>query len=91
MSINISEQEKKEVLKRFMKEFFDYPSMVKIGLFTKEMKGDYEAQAEKVCKFLGLKSIYEYGAEEIRCHISYAKGKRPQGEGFITTIPSIYE
>jgi len=54
------------------------------------MKGDYEAQAKRVCDFFGFKTVYEYGAEEIRCHISYG-GKRPPDEPFITVIPSIYD
>jgi hypothetical protein len=56
-----SEKEKDEVLKRFMKEFFHFPSLCKAGFFTKEMKGDYKAQAERVCKRFGFKTVYEYG------------------------------
>jgi hypothetical protein len=78
------------VLKRFMKEFFPYSEFRKIGFFTKEMKNDYYTQAKRVCKFFGYKSVFEYGAEEVRCHITYA-GKRPEGEDFVTVIPSIYE
>lgn len=80
-----------DLLKSFMKEFFHFPSMVKAGIFKKEMKNDYKAQSERICQFLGLKTIYEYGSEEISAHLSYVKGKRPQGEPFVTVIPSIYE
>jgi|GEM_PF-1623689 len=79
------------LLKRFMKEFFPYGHFRKIGIFTKEMRGDYYQHAMRICEFFGLKSIYEYGAIEVRCHMTYVKGKRPPGEGFITVIPSIYE
>lgn len=74
------------VLRRFMQEFFPYSEFRKAGIFTKEMKGDYEAQAKRICEFLGYDSIYEYGSQEIRCHIS--DGCRTP---FITKIPSIYD
>lgn len=87
---NITEAEKADILKRFMKEHFPFGAMRKAGLFTKEMKNDYQAQADRICTFFGYKTIYEYGATEIRCHISYI-GERPKDEPFITVIPSIYE
>lgn len=80
-----------ELLKRFMKEFFPYSDFKKAGVFTKEMKGDYYAQAKKICNQLGLSSIYEYGSQELSCHITYVNGKRPPDEPFVTTIPNIYE
>jgi hypothetical protein len=79
------------VLKRFMQEFFPYSQFKKIGLFTKEMKGDYKAQAKAVCDWFGYDSVYEYRSKEIRCHISYADGKRPPDEPFATVLPSIYD
>lgn len=82
------QKEKEDVLKRFMNEFFPFSNFKKIGLFTKEMKGDYSAQAKRVCHFFGYKTVYEYGAKEIRCHITQV-GERT--EPFITIIPSIYE
>ena len=89
--LHFTEKEKDEVLKNFMKENFHFPSLLKLGFFTKEMKNDYKAQAKRVCEFFDYKTVFEYGAEEIRCHITYAKGKRPENEGFITVIPSLYE
>ncbi len=75
------------VLERFMKEFFPFREFLKIRFFTQEMKGDYEAQAKRVCDFFGYKTVYEYGAKEIRCHIS-----NDDVEGtFITVLPSIYD
>jgi len=82
---------KDKVLERFMKEFFHYPTLLKAGFFTKEMKGDYEAQAKRVCEFFGYETVYEYGAHEVRCHISYGYDKRPDNEPFVTVIPSIYD
>lgn len=95
------------VLERFMKEFFPYSAFKKIGFFTKEIRGNYYAQAKRVCVFFGYKTVFEYGAKEIRFHLSYGSGEtgigsdeRPlhvdeQGklydEPFITVIPSIYE
>lgn len=78
------------VLKRFMQEFFPFTELVKIGFFTNEMRNDYEAQAKRVCQFYGYESVYEYGATEIRCHITYA-GDRPENEPFVTVIKSIYD
>jgi truncated hemoglobin YjbI len=85
------ETEMDGVLERFMKEFFPYSELKKIGLFTKEMRKDYKAQAKRVCDWLGYDSIYEYGAEEIRMHVSYPRVGEQKDDPFITVIPSIYE
>lgn len=69
------------VLINWMKEFFPYAEFKKAGIFTKEMRGDYEAQARYICRILGLNSIFEYGKEEIRCHITYADPDCPLGMG----------
>jgi hypothetical protein len=90
MTETLSEKEKKAVLKRFMQEFFPFGPCRKMGFFTAEMKGDYEAQAARVCKFFGYEAVYEYGANEIRCHLSKA-GEVPPDEPFVTEIPSIYD
>ena len=86
-----NDDSKEAVLKRFMQEFFPFSEMKKIGFFTKEMKGNYQKQADRVCQFFGFKTVYEYGKDETQCHISYVEGKRCKGEGFITVIPSIYK
>jgi len=79
------------VLKRFMIEFFPFEELLNHGFFTKEMKGNYEAQAKRVCEYFGYQSVYEYSAKETICHISY-NGERPENDKeFITTIPSIYD
>lgn len=78
------------VLKRFMIEFFPFTELVETGFFTKEIKDHYYAQAKRVCDFFGYKSVFEYGAKEIRCHLSYAE--RPENDKeFITVISSIYD
>lgn len=79
------------LLKRFIEELFCFDDLLEVGMFTEEMRNDYEAQAERICKYFGLKTIYEYRAEEIRCHVTYVEGHRPEGEPFVTVIPSIYE
>lgn len=84
----MTEDRKSQLLKSFLEEFFDFDSLCKAGLFSKEIKNDYQKQAEILCNFLGLKTIYEYGAKEIRCHISEVY---PSNKLFITVIPSIYE
>lgn len=49
-------------LRDFIEDNFDFPTLKKIGFFNKEMKKtDYEKIAERVCKFFGYNSIYEYG------------------------------
>lgn len=78
------------VLERFMKEFFPYGEFKKAGIFTKEMKGNYYAQAKRVADFFGYETVFEYGATEIRCHITFG-GERPKDQPFITVLPSIYE
>lgn len=79
------------VLKRFMKEFFPYTQLKQAGFFTKEMKGNYELQAKRVCEIFGYKTVYEYGAITTQCHISYGDKKQIQDEPFITVFKSIYE
>ncbi len=66
-----------------MNEFFPFKEFLKIGIFTKEMKGNYELQAQKICDFLGIESVYEYGHISFNCHIEPSKE-------FVTKIESIY-
>lgn len=82
-------------LKSFMKAHFDFSTLKKSGLFPKEMKfNDYEGQAKRICEWLWLKSIYDYGKEEISGHITYAGGRpmeidqdgKLKVEPFVTTI-----
>jgi len=77
------------VLERFMKEFFPYPELKKAGFFTKEMKSDYPAQAKRVCDFFGFETVYEYGAIEVRGHISL--GENRNQEPFVTVLNNIYK
>ena len=92
--------DKDKTLENFMNEFFPFDEF---KWFFKNIKKDnYKAQAKKVCKFFGYKTVYEYGSKEVRCHISYGepgdfrplsvdeKGELKE-EPFITIIPSIYE
>ena len=55
----MTEQDK--LLKSFMREHFDFDSLVKIGFFKKDMRHNYKAQAERVCEYFGYKSVFEYG------------------------------
>jgi hypothetical protein len=61
---------KDKVLERFMKEHFNYKALKQAGFFTKEMRGNYDTQAKRVCEYFGYKTVYEYGAKEIRCHLT---------------------
>lgn len=78
--LHFTDKEKDEVLEKFMKEFFDFNALCKAGFFKKEMRKDYKAQAERVCKFFGFKTVYEYGltAKHINC-------------GFWNEVKSIYD
>lgn len=88
---------KNRVLETFMKDNFPFGELKKAGFFTKEMKGDYEAQSKRVCEFFGYKSVYEYGAKEIRLHLSPVhvdlfinnKGELAS-DPFITVIESLF-
>ena len=82
---------KEELLKNFIEEFFDYNGLQKVGFWKGISKTDYKAQAERICKYFGLKTIYEYGAEPTKAHLTYVKGHRPKDEPFVTEFPSIYE
>ena len=78
-----------DILKKFMQEFFPFSEFKKIGFFAKEMKGNYVAQANRVCEWFGYASVFEYGAIEIKCHLSEVNPK--PGSEFITTIGGIYD
>lgn len=80
-----------EVLKSFMLEMFDFDGLLKVGLFKENMRHDYQAQADKICKFFGYETVFEYRAKSINAHISFV-GERPKGyENFVTEFKSIYE
>lgn len=52
--------------------------MRKVGFFPKEMKkSDIHGQAERLCKFFGYKTVYEYNAHPIYAHITYSEVHRP--------------
>jgi hypothetical protein len=83
------EKEKSGILQRFMIEHFPFTPLRKSGFFTPNMKGDYEAQAARVCQFFGYKTVFEYGDNEVSCHLS--KVNPDPEEPFITTVPNIYD
>lgn len=94
--IDAREKERLRILKNFIKEMFPINELFKCGFFTKEMKGDYEKMAERICYFFGYKTVFEYRIAETRCHITF-DGDRPKyinpdgklvDEPFITVIPS---
>ncbi len=102
----MTQAEKDRTLKNFMQEQFDFEGLLEIGFFKEQDREDYKVQAKKVCKFFGFESVYEYGARDIRCHLSYGDEQSGLGndrplhvnengklkeEPFITVIPNIYE
>jgi hypothetical protein len=65
-------------LKEYMQDNFDFGSLKKAGFFPKEMKfNDYEGQAEVICRYFSLSSVYEYSeiGKGTRVHISYVDPK----------------
>lgn len=99
--MNTLTTESDRILKNFLEEFFDFKTLKKAGFFPKDMKkSDIHGQAKRICSFFGYETVFEYGAEKIRAHISYANGERPlhvdtegqlKEEPFITEIGGIYE
>lgn len=66
------------ILKEFLDENFDFYTLRKVGFFQKEMKKtDVHGQSERICKFFGYESVFEYGAKVIHAHISYVDSHRP--------------
>lgn len=60
------EKAARQKLRQFIEDHFDFQTLKKVGFFEKGIrKTDYEKIAERVCRFFGYKSIYEYG--KIRC------------------------
>ncbi len=50
-----------EILKQFMLDNFDYNGLKLAGFWlNNERKNDYKAQADRIVRFFGLKSIYDY-------------------------------
>jgi hypothetical protein len=87
-----------KLTKEFIKEFFPIKELFEAGFFTKEMKGNYNLMAGKICYYFGYKTVFEYRSKEIRCHISYSKKDDTlelsetgvKELPFITIIESIY-
>ena len=89
-----------QLLKDFLNEHIDFYGLRKLGFFKGLKKSDIHQQAERICKFFGYKTVYEYGAKTIHAHISYADGHRPswvneQGEyeqaPFVEKFGGIYD
>ncbi len=90
-------------LKTYMKEKFSFRDLKKVGLFGNDIKStDYEKQAERICKFLGLKSIYDYSSIGAGCRyhltdggrssLSFADTKRNTfGQDILKTIGADFE
>lgn len=77
------------VLERFMQEFFPFTELLEAAFFTKEMEGNYPAQAKRVCNYFGYETVYEYGSVEVTCHLSFDR-ERPVGEPFVLVTSNIY-
>ena len=81
---------KDKTLENFINEFFPVKDLFKAGFFTKEMKGDYEAMAKRICEFFDYETVYEYRLKETRAHISYGSGMMPiNSKGELESPPFI--
>ena len=88
----LSEGEKLELLKNFLTEHFDFKELKKAGFYKKEIKKtDYKKQAERICKYFGYETVYEYNFKTTYAHISYVDGQRPEGEPFLTEFKAWHE
>lgn len=77
VNFNLRKNHQPIALRAFLEEHFDYSWLKKTGIYSKDLKrNDYEGQAKRLCEWWGLESIYDYGKNEVRCHINYA-GPRP--------------
>lgn len=77
------------LLVKFIKENFPFNDLKKVGFFTKEMKGDYNAQSKRVCEYFGYESVYEYGAKELSAHLSFQRKLKINEDGELNTEPFI--
>jgi len=81
-----------ELLKNFLLEHFDFNDLKKCGLFDKDIKRkDYQKQADRICMFFGFETIYEYGFNEVKAHITYADGFIPENDPFVIRIKPWHE
>ena len=81
---------KDETLKNFMLEMFDFDGLRKIGVYGKDIKRkDYQAQADRICKYFGFKTAFEYGKDSVKAHLTYAN--RPTDTPFVEKFGGIYE
>jgi hypothetical protein len=84
--------DKERILKDFLLENFDFNELKRVGFYNNEIKqDDNQKQAERICSYFGLENIYQYGFENINAHISYADGKRPKDEPFISEFKAWHE
>lgn len=63
----------------FIDNEFDFDGLLDIGFFDESHRGDYEKQADRICKYFGLNSIYEYRSKTTIAHVTYAT---PESGGF---------
>lgn len=84
--------EKERLLKNFLEEHFDFTELKKVGFYDKTIKRkDYQKQVDRICQFFGYDTVYQYNFKTTYAHISYADGKRPEGEPFLTEFKAWHE
>lgn len=65
-------------LQKYLQENFDFKVLKREGFYSKEIKAnDYQAQAERICKFFGLKNVYDYSriGSGVRFHVTEVNQK----------------
>ena|SRR5690606_22022850 len=91
MSKKLSEDDR--ILKEFLDEHIPFYELRKAGFFPKEMKKtDIHGQAERICKWFGYKTVFEYGAKTIYSHLTYTDRHRPlyvDEEGELKSAPFV--
>jgi hypothetical protein len=88
----LSAGEKERLLKNFLLDQFDFKELKKVGFYNKDIKNnDYQKQAERICKYFGYETVYEYNFKTTYAHISYVKGHEPQNQTFLTEFKAWHE
>jgi hypothetical protein len=65
-------EEERVVLKAFLESNFDFDSLKEAGFFKGIKRNQYELQAQRICKFFSLNSVFDYIALPTGpCHIDY--------------------
>ena len=55
---------KKQLLKDFLLNNFDFKALKEIGFYSKDIKeNDYQKQADRICQYFGLETVYQFESQ----------------------------